>query len=412
MRGERLAGRVGLARRGAREDDRLAVGRPGGIAVHVVGVVGAGQAVHGAGRAVVVGEDAARGIEDLQEAVVQEVGDVDLLVERRHGVAAVGRDAREEAERVVVLGLLREVVPREHVLGTDLRRLGDGRHRVAALVAAGPVHVHGERLAVGGEGVAVGAAGHAGQEQAAVLVADVLESPADERHGVGTQGLDAALGAARGHERNVAVEDRRADRIARRGEGHRRPGEHGAWRGGAHALDQHGRGGVHRAALDLGPEGIGGPPAARAGLVGRGLVELVGRPHGVGVDRRGLRAGAVGEVLEDGTAVGREDPHPPAVGGLAAVHPQGGVVPQEARRGDLGREDRALGRVVDRDRVRRLRLQGLGQGGLRARPGDLLAAAGGEQEGRDEGEQGGGTNRAHGGPESTRQGSVRGLPGR
>ncbi len=74
--GHLAVGRVWIFRLRAREHQVFAVGAPDGVGLHVARVVGAGQRLKFAGVAVVPDQDAARGIKDLEEAVVLEIGDV------------------------------------------------------------------------------------------------------------------------------------------------------------------------------------------------------------------------------------------------------------------------------------------------------------------------------------------------
>src|SRR5580692_10535165 len=71
-----LAFRIGILCFGAGEYDVFAVGTPHPIGLNVARVFGAGQGLALARGAAVPLQDAARGIEDLEEAIVLEVRDV------------------------------------------------------------------------------------------------------------------------------------------------------------------------------------------------------------------------------------------------------------------------------------------------------------------------------------------------
>src|SRR5262249_53496717 len=73
------AGRIWILGRGAREDQILSVGTPDRAGLHITRIVGAGQRMNLAGVAVIPGQNSARGIENLQKAIVLEVGHVEKL---------------------------------------------------------------------------------------------------------------------------------------------------------------------------------------------------------------------------------------------------------------------------------------------------------------------------------------------
>ena len=115
--------------------------------------------------------------------------------------------------------------------------------------------------------------------------ADVAQPPGDQRHGVGAERLDDALLRLRGHQRHVAVEDGRADRV-RRGPD-RRPGR--ATRPAAAtcrvAGDREDGGAAGRSPLDRLPGRGVRLPGVRRGLLRRERGKLVRR-----ADRRADRS--------------------------------------------------------------------------------------------------------------------------
>src|ERR1039458_4994707 len=79
-------------------------------------------------------------------------------------------------------------------------------------VGAWAVHVHAQSAAVVREGVAIGAGMHVRQQDAALGLRDVAEAPGDQGNLVGVERLDDARLGFRWHQRDIAVEDGRADR--------------------------------------------------------------------------------------------------------------------------------------------------------------------------------------------------------
>jgi len=73
--------RVGLAGRASSKDEMLAVGSPDWVAVHVARVVSARQGLDLVPRSESSNRECARWIEDLQELVVQKIGDKHLFVQ-------------------------------------------------------------------------------------------------------------------------------------------------------------------------------------------------------------------------------------------------------------------------------------------------------------------------------------------
>ena len=103
--GQLTVGAEWLPGLGAGKDQVLAVRTPDGASLHKTGIVGAGQRLELFGLAVIPGQNSARRIEDLQEAVVLEVGHVverRALASRRPDsgdyIAAIGRDLGHEAD--------------------------------------------------------------------------------------------------------------------------------------------------------------------------------------------------------------------------------------------------------------------------------------------------------------------------
>ena len=101
----------------------LPSGAPDRVGLHVARVVGAGQGFHLPGGAVVPGQDAARGVEDLEEAVILEVRDVvQLLVYGADGVAVPSGEIWDMKPMVLLRrGLTREGIPGHDILVADGR---------------------------------------------------------------------------------------------------------------------------------------------------------------------------------------------------------------------------------------------------------------------------------------------------
>ena len=170
------------------------------------------------------------------------------------------------------------------------RRLGlDREDGVQALVVPGAVDVHSHGLAVPRHRVAVRAGVEARHHHAALRLGHVAQPPGDERHELRVQGLDDALLPLGGHQRNVPVEDGRADGVGR-GPDRDLPARHGAPpRLVAVAGDREDRVLPGRALLDRLPGRGVRSPGVRRGLLGRQPGRLVRRPHGPRVDLPDLR---------------------------------------------------------------------------------------------------------------------------
>ena len=131
------------------------------------------------------GQNAAGGIEHLQEAVILEIDDVDsysagavpalLTVVRTY--CPSGETCDMKPTRFSSNCRSCERVPRDHVLAADRHARLDVDQRVEALVVLRPVHVHAHGLAVERKGMAIGAGGHVGQHHAAARFGDVAQSP-------------------------------------------------------------------------------------------------------------------------------------------------------------------------------------------------------------------------------------------
>ena len=193
--GHFAVGRVRILRLGAREHQVLAVGAPDGVGLHVARVVGAGQRLELARVAVVPDQDAARGIKDLEEAVVREIGDVvELRCSRMPGGLTVVTTRRPSGEtcdmkptRSCAPKLPAEGGPRNHVLAADGHLRRDRRERIEALIVRGTVQIHAQSLAIVGERVAVGAGVHVRQQHAARGLRDVAQPPGDQGDGIGSR---------------------------------------------------------------------------------------------------------------------------------------------------------------------------------------------------------------------------------
>ena len=212
--------------------------------------------------------------------------------------------------------------------------------------------------------MAVGAHGHVLHHHAA------SGSPISRRrqrisaHGFGRQGLDHALLGLGGHQRHVAIEDGRADRVLRRadddasaGDGAPGPAEAGDGHGGAAPPTE-------RFLMAL-------PTAARAGV-------QVCAAACSGVRRGGslvsaTQSGSIGPMRRRGPReMARMAGDPSANGDLDAPAGGvlGGVAPEEGGRRDFGREDGTVLGVIDRDGGWR------GREGRRRQRGDRWAPSG------------------------------------
>ena len=91
---------------------------------------------------------------------------------------------------------------------------GHGDQRVDAVVVLRAIHVEPQRFAIGREGMAVGAGRDPFHHHAAVGLVEVAQPPFDQPDGLGRQRRDYAFVALIGHQRHIAIEDRRAGRVS------------------------------------------------------------------------------------------------------------------------------------------------------------------------------------------------------
>ena len=240
MRGHGDAGRKRIARHGPAVDEVLSIGRPEGAGLHKLRIVGAGQRPHLLFDLVVPGQDAARGIKDLDKvdvAVIDAEEAIDdsgrepgrfflmgvLQLRRTDGcdyIPAVWRNLRHETEplhfgRVThCIGIFLERAPADHILVVDGYVLRDRNDSVEALVVARSIHVDAHGLAVSRKRVAIGAGRQILHHSSALGLANVAYLPLDERKRRWRQWRDGALLVdGRKHQRNIAVKDGRADLV-------------------------------------------------------------------------------------------------------------------------------------------------------------------------------------------------------
>ena len=215
----------------------------------------------------------------------------------------------------------------------------DVGERVEALVVLRAVEVHAERLAVARERVAVGAGVHAGEQHAARGLATRC---AAARRSAGpcsvASGLMTPFFARRRHERHVAVEDRRADRVLRGADAHLararrrvRPA-----RGSTPRERDRRRGRRPSGALIAAHVAGVRLPGARRGLLRRQLRQLVRLADRARVDL----AERIGSPADVALGAGGE-PSAKRDLDLPAASPARRVAPQERRRRHVRREDRA-----------------------------------------------------------------------
>src|SRR5579863_74869 len=344
--GQRLAVGVGIASLGAREDDIFAVRAPDAAGLHVTRIGRAGQRVALAFGAVVVLEDAARGIEDLEEFVVGEVADVEGLLKFKRGagegaddVAAAGRDLRHEADADFAHGAVD--VPLHYFAVIDGDVAADGRDGVEAFVVLRAVEVDAHGFAVAREGMAVEAGGYIVQNGVAVGPADVAQTPLDEVNGVGGERLHYAFGVGGRHERHVAIEDGCANLVSGCGESDLAGGRNDA----AVAIAGDGercrmRFGVE---LNLRPGCDVGRPNPRGSLPRVELRRLVGGGDAARIDGADLHVLPLRFGVDGGRVVREGNGDLPGSGG--------GIAPDDRRLRDAGRKDGALLGIVDGDGV-------------------------------------------------------------
>ena len=233
------------------------------------------------------GQHAAGRIEDLEKAVVLEVGDVVVphevdgilaalvvalidagIVHGGDDVAARGRELGHEPHAQFAPQLAPEGAPRDLVLGADGGLRLDVDDGVQALVVQRPIHVQAQGLAVGRKGMAVGAGVQSFHQQATLLFGDVAQPPGDQRNGLRGQRLDHAFLVLGRHERHVPIEDGRPNRILRGSDGDLSARGH-VIRTGAMPGDDDRGGALHRVLFEGDPRCKVRRPGMRSSLRGR-----------------------------------------------------------------------------------------------------------------------------------------------
>ena len=183
-----LAFLTGIPRHSSCEYDGLAVGTPESVRLYVVRIICARQWLTLARGTVVPLQNAARWIEDLKKSVVLEVGYV-IRTGNVEGWAgkcadhesAVRGDLRHEAHaRLADLSIR---VPLNDVLVLNRDFALDGHNGIEALVVGRTIDVDAHRLAIAGEGMAIGAGGHVVENRAAFSLANIAKTPLDEMDG-------------------------------------------------------------------------------------------------------------------------------------------------------------------------------------------------------------------------------------
>ncbi len=272
------------------------------------------------------------------------LGVIQLVHRREHGavldraddVPPVGRNLREQPERRFLV-FPAVVAPRD-----DVALFQDGprphvRDDVRPLVAA-VVDIHGERLAVACEGMAVAAYLHARQQGGWLVGRDLAQTPANR--------LDVVQDVAE-RQGHVTVKDGRSHRVRGDAECHAPARQGFAGLVTAEAHDRRGHGLPAGNALDELPD-LGGrhPSSGRDGRSRR----LVGRRRGRGRPRVGVtclrRRGPLREHVETIVCVRDGNVDQPGIGLC------GWVAPDEGGCGHIGREHRLIERVVNRERRR------------------------------------------------------------
>ncbi len=171
--------------------------------------------------AVVDREDSAGRVEYLEKAIVFEVRHVIIAAhvlvypDRGDDVPSVRRDGGHESRAHGSRGLIEERFPGDDVFVSDGHPGLNGADRIQAFIVLWPVEVDAHRFAVCGEGMTVGAGVHVLQHYRAAGFSEIAQPPTDERSGLLRQRFDHAFLRFRRHERHIAIEDGRADRILR-----------------------------------------------------------------------------------------------------------------------------------------------------------------------------------------------------
>src|ERR1017187_2582619 len=179
---------AGIPRHGSCKHDGLPVGAPDSVRLDVLRIISAGQWLTQARGAVVPLQDAPRWIEDLKKPVVLEVGDV-VRAWNVEGWASKCADYESAVrgdlghETYARLADLSVCVPLNDVLVLNRDVALDGHDGIEALVVGRTIDVDAHRLAVAGEGMAIGAGGHVVENGAAFRLANIAKTPLDEMDG-------------------------------------------------------------------------------------------------------------------------------------------------------------------------------------------------------------------------------------
>ena len=209
-----------VERRASSKHNPFPVGTPDAVGLHESGIVGTGQRLPLAGFTVVPLKDSPSGIEDLQEAIVLEIGDVvgsrDIegwRGKRAYYVAAMWRNLRHETySRQTWLAVF---IPLDYILVLDGDVARNGNERVESFVVRGTVNIDAHGFAVERKRMTVGARGHIGEQSPAFRLLNIAQPPFDEMNRRRRERLDSAVGALRRHQGDVAVENRGSDWIGR-----------------------------------------------------------------------------------------------------------------------------------------------------------------------------------------------------
>ena len=357
--------RIRLAGFRLQKQQVFAVGTPHRAGLHIARVVRARQRLEFPRGLAVPRQNAARGVEHLAEGEVLVARVVEPVVEaadvrpgvldRSHHVLPVRRNLRHEPEPLSRI-LRLERVPLDHVFAADRSFLQQWDDRVQPLVVLRAVYVQADGFAVGGKRMAVRAGRETRDQGPAPGRADVLQPPSDELGRGLRQGLDHAPLPLHHNQRHIAIENRRADRIRRRLQRDL----------GARGLlllllvevagDGHRGGRLHRVLLDRRPDLFIRLPGVCRGLLWRQFGPDAAGVETALVDRADAHALALGAHPHAARAIAERDLDLPVGDVLARI------VPQKSRWQNVGREDRALRRVVDnqarRAAGRRRRLAG------------------------------------------------------
>ena len=262
-------------------DQVPAVGAPYGVCMHEARIVRSRQCAHLPRCPVVPSQDPARRIEHLKEIIMFEVGHVVVArvafraLDHGHYKLPVRRNLRHEPDPGLRHRGVLEGSPRNSVLVADGHLGLDGGQDVEPFVVGGAVQVHPQSLAVAGKGMAVGAGMNSRKKHTAAGVADIAQPPGDQWDGVGSQRFDYPLLKFGGHERHIAVEDRRPHRVLGGLEHHvaARNGRRGA--GAYSSRNRHGCRMLTGVLLHRVPGDVIGLPSPCRSLLGCQLRQLV-----------------------------------------------------------------------------------------------------------------------------------------